>query len=76
MAIELSTNALAKSKDTNNTPILVLEIDGVTTVYGNINIQELVTIGCPGLLIGGFTIGGGKDVPDQNDFISFKRKKI
>lgn len=73
MAIDLTTTALARSKDTNKTPILLLEIDGVPTVYGNVVIQELITIGCPGLLIGGFTIGGSKDVANQESLISFKK---
>lgn len=73
MAIETTENTKLIAEQTNKTPILILEIDGVDTIYGNIDIKEIVKIGCPGLLIGGFVIGGQKSIEDQETLISLQQ---
>ena len=73
MALEITDDTRAVSEQSNKTPILVLEIEGVDTIYGNIEIKEIVKIGAPGLLIGGFKIGGQIAIDDQSTLISLQR---
>lgn len=73
MSLELTDNAIAASEKTGIRPNLILEIDGVSTLYGAVNIQKYIRIGDPGLLIdGSWTIGGLNDAEDQSDVISFE----
>lgn len=72
MAFEITQDADNASRKTNIQPLLVLEIDGVDTVFGARVITKKVQIGDPGLLIGGFKIGGLIAVADQKALISFE----
>lgn len=72
MAIELSRTAKALTKAVNQKPQLVLEIKNVTTRYGIGGIKKYIQIGDDGLFIdGSWKIGGYRDLPDQEDLISF-----
>ena len=72
MAITLSKTAKALTKARQQRPQLVLEIDGLTTRYGIGGIKKYIQIGDAGLFIdGSWTIGGYKELPDQEDLITF-----
>jgi len=72
MAFDLSKLAKAAAQGVSQNPQLILEIDGVSTLYGVERIKKFVRIGDPGLLIdGSWTIGGFNEVADQDDLISF-----
>lgn len=70
MAFDITNAADAASSKTNVEPILVLEVDGVSTVYGARIIGEKAKIGATGLEIGNFKIGGLVAVVDQSALIS------
>lgn len=71
MALELTQNALDAAARTAIQPQIILEIEGVTTVYGAVRITKYIQIGDTGLVIGStWTIGGLNDVEDQGDYIS------
>jgi hypothetical protein len=54
-------------------PSLVLEIDGVSTLFGVDTVQEYIRIGDTGLAIdGSWTIGGLREATDQLSAISFE----
>lgn len=71
MAFELTNSALAATSGVNVEPQIVLKIDGVDTVYGAVEITDVIRVGDPGLLIGDdWVIGGSAPVDDQADYIS------
>src|SRR3972149_5101873 len=71
MSIDLTLNARNASEQLVIEPQLVLEIDGVPTIYGARRIQKYIRIGDPGLEIGdSWRIGGFNDADDQDDLIS------
>lgn len=71
MAINLTRLAFEKSGQIIQKPQLVLEIDGVPTVYGIGTIKKYIRIGDPDLFIGNdWVIGGFNEVDDQLDLIS------
>ncbi|TXH08964.1 MAG: hypothetical protein E6R04_09725, partial [Spirochaetes bacterium] len=71
MAFTLTTLAQDAAQKTNKLPQLVLEIDGVDTVYGIGTIKKYIRIGDPDLYIGDdWVIGGLNEVDDQLDSIS------
>lgn len=73
MASELTTAADLASQQTSITPQLVLEINGVETVYGVLPVQKYAQVGDVGLLVGGdWVIGGLVDLLDQSDTIDLK----
>ncbi len=73
MAIDLTQAARNAANALVIQPQLVLEIEGVPTIYGARRILRTVKIGDPGLLIGDdWIIGGSVEVGDQNDFISLE----
>ncbi len=70
MAIELTERARVKSENRIQEPQIVLQIDGVDTIYGIGQIKKYIKIGDPGLLIGeDWKIGGLNAVEDQEDLI-------
>ena len=73
MALPLTTIATQLLQKTEITPQIVLQIDGVTTLYGAVDIKEIWRIGDPGITIGqaGLTIGGQVSVDDQEALISW-----
>ena len=72
MSFNLTRNARDKSLDVNKTPQIVLEIDGVTKVYGAVKIQKFIQYGDEGLEYGaGFVYGGLIDIEDQSPYISW-----
>ena len=72
MAFKVTNAADSASSKTNIEPILIMDIEGVDTVYGARIVSERVKIGAPGLLIGGFKIGGLIAVADQSTLLSFE----
>lgn len=73
MALEISDRALLESRKARIEPQLVLEIEGVTTLFGAIEISRLIRVGDPGLVIGdSWKIGGVTPVEDQAQIISFE----
>ncbi len=55
----------------NIRPSLVLEIEGVPTLFGSLRITRLIHIGDTGLEIGDdWVIGGGGEIEDQDDYLS------
>lgn len=73
MAFGISARAQSLSKKTTQEPSLVLEIDGVTTIYGCVVLKRYIRIGDPDLYIGdSWVIGGFTPVEDQEDIISLE----
>lgn len=73
MAIPLSKTAKTRSKQTSQTPALVLDIDGVPNLYGVGDVQTLIRIGDPDLYIGNdWVIGGFRTAENSRALISFE----
>ncbi len=71
MSLELTEAALLASQKTSIRPQLVLQIEGVDTLYGAVAIEKYIRIGDPGLEIGNdWVIGGLNLVDDQETVIS------
>ena len=66
----LTTNALNALENVNIEPKIILQVDGVSTLYSATAIRELVRIG-DDLEIGDFIIGGYKNADNQSEIISF-----
>jgi len=72
MAFALTREARLAAKQTGVEPTLVLEIDGVSTLYGIGRIRKYIRIGDPDLFIGNdWKIGGFNEVEDQLDIVSW-----
>jgi hypothetical protein len=78
MSLELTQNAYSAVNQVAKEPNLVLEIEGVPTLYGAVPIRKYAKIGDVGLEIGdpvvnpnAFYIGGFNLVGDQENAISF-----
>jgi hypothetical protein len=70
MAIELTDATVSALQKIGIEPQIVLEIDGVTTVYGAATILEVIRIGDTDLEIGDdWVIGGFSAIDDQEDLI-------
>lgn len=70
MAVELTQTAQIKADGQTQEPQLVLQIEGVDTVFGIGQVKKFVRIGDPGLLIGDeWKIGGLNAYEDQSDVI-------
>ena len=76
MSLELTTNQFLASQQVTKRPNIVLQIEGVSTLFGSVAIKEEVRIGDPGLEIGdpdtdpdAFFIGGFKEILDQKKII-------
>jgi hypothetical protein len=73
MALELTDRARLEAERTSIEPQLVLEIEGVDTVFGAVEILKYIRIGDPGLYIGNdWVIGGLNAVENQEEFISLQ----
>lgn len=71
MATELTTIAQIKSDEVIQNPQLVLQIEGVDTVFGIGEVKKYVRVGDPGLLIGdSWKIGGYNPYENQLDVIN------
>ena len=71
MAYQISDRAKSLLNKVNIEPNIILSIDGYSRVFGAEDLQVYVTIGYPGLLIGGgWTIGGLIDATNSDDYIS------
>lgn len=71
MTLSITDRAALEAKRVRLEPQLVLEIEGVVTLFGAVEILRLIRIGDPGLLIGEeWRIGGLTPVEDQEDIIS------
>lgn len=71
MAFELSTKAKAVRTQSNVQNQIIVQIDGIPSIYGAIEISELVRIGQEGLLIGDdWVIGGTRANPNFKPYIS------
>lgn len=80
MAIEFTDTARALSQQTNVKTNMVLEIEGVTDVFGTIDVKKYIRIGDDGLLIdGSWTIGGFRVDPNSQNIVNYDKgtsKKI
>ncbi len=72
MAFELSDTAAFLASQTTKEVILILEIDGLPTIYGTKDVQKFARIGSEGLLIGNFVIGEAYTPPNSQGLISIK----
>lgn len=73
MTLPITTRAQRESQKNLIQPQLVLEIEGVTTLFGAVEISRLIRIGDPGLLIGdSWRIGGITPVEDQASVVSIE----
>ncbi len=72
MATELTKTAQLLSEKTNPEPQMIVEIDGITEVFGALPVTEVVKIGAIGLEIGNFKIGGVVEKPESRDWIDLK----
>ena len=72
MAFDITEKARQAAEQLTKQFNIVLEIDGLSTLFGVQNIKKFVRIGDPGLLIGGgWDIGGLNSVDDQGSYISY-----
>lgn len=73
MAFNLTDAGEQLLQKTEITPQIVLDIDGVDTLYSAINIKQYWNIGDEGLNVGtaGLTIGGQISIADQENLISW-----
>ncbi len=72
MTLPVTARATLESQKRRIEPQLVLEIEGVATLFGAVEISRLIRIGDPGLLIGDdWKIGGLIAVDDQAQILSF-----
>ena len=70
MSTELTQTAIIKSEARVQEPQIVLQIDGVDTIFGIGQIKKFIRVGDPGLLIGeDWKIGGLNPYEDQLDII-------
>lgn len=72
MALKLTDNAREAIRVPQLAPVVVLKIDGISTLFGNVAIKEFLRIG-PELIIGDFIIGGFTLIDDQNNYIQYDR---
>jgi hypothetical protein len=70
MAFEITRELRLASEKTNLEPQIVLEIDGVSTVYGVTIISKYAVIGDELIIGDDWVIGGLNPVEDQSDIIS------
>ncbi len=73
MAFELTTRALREAQRSSIEPELVLEIDGVTTLFGAVQIKQKIKFGDPGLKYGDFQWGGLSVIADQESNLQLDR---
>lgn len=72
MAFSITERAKEEAQKTKLEPQLVLEIEGVSSLFGAEKIYQLIRIGDPGLTVGdSWKIGGLALAVDQADVISF-----
>lgn len=72
MTLTLTENTRNAIEQVNNTPQVVLKIDGIDTLFGASKILKYVRIGDNNLLIGNdWRIGGFNEVEDQASLITF-----
>lgn len=72
MAFELTESAELASQQTSIKPILILEIDGISTLFGAVAIKKFVRVGDEDLFVGdSWTIGGLAEIEDQSPLITF-----
>ena len=73
MAVQLTPAAEIASRERVLKPQLVLEIEGISTVFGAVPIIKKIYIGDPDLYIGpDWVIGGFNEVGDQSDYLTFE----
>ena len=72
MAFTLTKAAKAAAEQTNKLVNIILEIDGIPTIYSAQDIDKLVRIGMEGLLINNFYIGGYFTPSNNKDLLSIK----
>lgn len=73
MAFPITDRTQIEVDSVNKEPNYVIEIEGVSTLYGGVTIQEFIRIGDPGLDIDGtWTIGGKRAVVDQKSYIQLQ----
>lgn len=71
MAYQLTDRAKSLLNRVNIEPNIILSIDGYDRVFGTEDLKIYVTIGYPGLIIGGgWIIGGLIDATNSDDYIS------
>ncbi len=72
MALVITDRAARAISKSLIEPQIVLEIDGIDTIFGAGTITEIIRIGAPDLEIGEeWVIGGSQNVDDQESLISF-----
>lgn len=71
MAFTLTENALNAAKEGSLTPNIVLEIDGVSTVFGTVSINKFLEYGDPYNYGDNIVYGGLVPLDDQKPYVSF-----
>lgn len=72
MALNLTDNLKQDIKNPQVTPSIVIKIDGVSFLIGNILIREFIRIGDPDLYVGNdWQIGGLRVLDGQKSYLSF-----
>ena len=74
MAFDLTQNAIAAAQNIDLQPNLILKIEGISTCFGAVPIQEVIRYGQNDLEYGdaGLVYGGSIDIEDQSSYVSFK----
>lgn len=70
MSFDLTQRAFQASQSNNISPQIVLEIDGVSTLFGAVTIKKIVKVGDFNIGDPGIFIGGQIDIEDQENIIS------
>ena len=69
MAIELTTRTKLLSEQNNLVQQIILKIDGITEIFGAQPITEIVKVGAPGLLVGGFVVGDLVELEESRPWV-------
>ena len=72
MSFPLTDTAAFLASQTTKEVIIILEIDGIPTIYGSKDVQKFARIGAEGLLIGNFVIGEAYTPSNTKGLISIK----
>lgn len=73
MSLTLTERARNAADKNVLTPNLVLEIEGVSTLYGAVTVLQIIRVGDPDLYIGpDWVIGGLRAISDQESIVTFE----
>lgn len=71
MAIDLSNRTRRALSELSIEPNLIVQIEGISTLFSAVPVRDFIEYGCPDIFYGGDDVfyGGLKDVEDNKDYI-------